>query len=191
MTAIPSIPADDAAPDMPWQERLDRATFSVGFLTGAADQAAKTDDDRADLSKHCQDLCDFIAHASRLYEESDDDSKLRDRLSDLLTRTANALKGTPAPLSRHSWHDLPEVAAAAVEDLSEIGAKSSSLSLWWAMVEAEQELAGKTLKDNDVVLHFMGSGASHIVTVKAMRDMMLAIYGPAPEAKADEEVNAP
>lgn len=33
------------------------------------------------------------------------------RLSDLLTRTANALKGPPPPLMSHSLHDLPEVAA--------------------------------------------------------------------------------
>ena len=34
----------------------------------------------------------------------------RDFLADILTRTANALKGQPAELSSHSWHDLPEVA---------------------------------------------------------------------------------
>ncbi len=34
----------------------------------------------------------------------------RDKLADILTRTANALKGQPAELSLHSWHDLPEVA---------------------------------------------------------------------------------
>jgi uncharacterized protein YuzB (UPF0349 family) len=34
----------------------------------------------------------------------------RDKLADILTRTANALKGEPAELSLHSWHDLPEVA---------------------------------------------------------------------------------
>lgn len=33
-------------------------------------------------------------------------------LADLLTRTADALKGPPPPLTSHSWHDLPEVAAA-------------------------------------------------------------------------------
>jgi hypothetical protein len=36
---------------------------------------------------------------------------LNARLSDLLNRTANALKGEPRPGSLHSWHDLPEVAA--------------------------------------------------------------------------------
>ena len=34
----------------------------------------------------------------------------RDKLSDILTRTANALKGQPEELAAHSWHDLPEVA---------------------------------------------------------------------------------
>ena len=34
----------------------------------------------------------------------------RDKLADILTRTANALKGQPAELAQHSWHDLPEVA---------------------------------------------------------------------------------
>lgn len=32
-------------------------------------------------------------------------------LADLLTRTADALKGPPPPLVSHSWHDLPQVAA--------------------------------------------------------------------------------
>lgn len=37
---------------------------------------------------------------------------LCDRLSDILTRTAAALKGPPPPLTLHDWSDLPEVAAA-------------------------------------------------------------------------------
>lgn len=45
---------------------------------------------------------------------SDECDQLRARLADLLTRTANALKGEPEPLKSHSWHDLPEVAAATV-----------------------------------------------------------------------------
>lgn len=37
------------------------------------------------------------------------------QLSDILERTANALKGEPGDLSKHSWHDLPEVAQKLVE----------------------------------------------------------------------------
>lgn len=44
--------------------------------------------------------------------EAEDET--RTRMADLLTRTANALRGEPEPLSAHSWHDLPERAAAAI-----------------------------------------------------------------------------
>lgn len=44
--------------------------------------------------------------------DAEDTQRLIDRMSDLLTRTANALKGPPEALHLHSWHDLPEVAAA-------------------------------------------------------------------------------
>ena len=43
-------------------------------------------------------------------QEIDELTAQRDFLADILTRTANALKGQPAELSSHSWHDLPEVA---------------------------------------------------------------------------------
>lgn len=46
---------------------------------------------------------------------SDECDGLRMRMAELLTRTANALKGEPEPLKSHSWHDLPEVAASTVE----------------------------------------------------------------------------
>jgi len=35
---------------------------------------------------------------------------LNTRLEDLLTATANALKGDPPPLRSHDWSDLPAVA---------------------------------------------------------------------------------
>lgn len=42
--------------------------------------------------------------------EVDEFCDLQARLGDLLAGTAAALKGAPAPLTMHSWHDLPEVA---------------------------------------------------------------------------------
>ena len=50
-----------------------------------------------------------IAH---LEAELAEEAALSDRMADILKRTANALKGEPEPLSSHSWHDLPEIAAA-------------------------------------------------------------------------------
>lgn len=46
--------------------------------------------------------------------ESDESVALRNRMADLLTRTANALKGDPEPLHSHDWSDLPDVAATRV-----------------------------------------------------------------------------
>lgn len=42
-------------------------------------------------------------------------SKLQEKLSKLLTATANALKGEPEELHVHSWHDLAEVAKCTVD----------------------------------------------------------------------------
>lgn len=39
---------------------------------------------------------------------------LRERLADLLRRTAIALRGPEPPLTQWSWHDLPDRAAAAL-----------------------------------------------------------------------------
>lgn len=47
-------------------------------------------------------------------QESADDAATMDRMADLLTRTANSLRGDPGPLRRWSWHDLPERASAAI-----------------------------------------------------------------------------
>lgn len=39
------------------------------------------------------------------------------KLSDLLTRSVNALRGNPPPLTLWSWHDLPDRIAAAMAAL--------------------------------------------------------------------------
>ena len=44
----------------------------------------------------------------------DENEALRERMADLLSRTAVALRGPEPPLTRWSWHDLPERAAAAI-----------------------------------------------------------------------------
>jgi hypothetical protein len=52
---------------------------------------------------------------------------------------------------------------------------SSPLSVWWTMVEAQQELAEKPIEDKTVILHFMGSGASTMVTAGEFRSWMDAL----------------
>ena|SRR5688572_25958158 len=48
----------------------------------------------------------------------------------------------------------------------------STFRVWWAMIEAESEINGTVLKDEDVVLGHMGIGASCQVTVGDMRAML-------------------
>jgi hypothetical protein len=46
-----------------------------------------------------------------LTPNEEEEAALRERLAELLTQTANALKGDPPPLTHHDWSDLPTVAA--------------------------------------------------------------------------------
>ena len=55
-----------------------------------------------------------IDAAVEMIESAEEDRALCDQLADILTRTANALKGAPRPRSRHSWYDLPGVAQRIV-----------------------------------------------------------------------------
>lgn len=43
------------------------------------------------------------------------------------------------------------------------------------MVNAEADLCNEPIKDDAIILHFMGSGASHQVTAKDIRNMLSEI----------------
>ena len=57
-------------------------------------------------------ILDLEAELAQLRLEEVDSANVMNTMHGILVRTANALKGEPEPLSSHSWHDLPEVAAA-------------------------------------------------------------------------------
>ena len=56
----------------------------------------------------------LITHGLEALDEIDELHDLRDRMADILSRTAIALRGPEPELTRWSWHDLPERAAAAI-----------------------------------------------------------------------------
>ncbi|RLA51622.1 MAG: hypothetical protein DRR42_09900 [Gammaproteobacteria bacterium] len=58
-----------------------------------------------------------LDNITELEAEADELHKLITRLNDLLTDTANALKGEPDELTLHGFHDLPEIAARLREAL--------------------------------------------------------------------------
>ena len=52
------------------------------------------------------------AELRRLHTDAEESEALRERLSELLINTAIALRGPEPELTRWSWHDLPDLAAA-------------------------------------------------------------------------------
>jgi hypothetical protein len=125
------------------------------------------------------ELLALRARVAELERERDADYHLAMRQGELLTGVANALKGKPRRLHSHSHADLPEVAASAAASLEALRQAVGPVALWWAMVEAQSELAGKPIPDDAPVLHFMGSGASTIVTAGELRALCQA-NSPAP-----------
>jgi len=71
------------------------------------------------LQPNPRELGMAIDAAIEMIESAEEDRALCDKLADILTRTANVLKGEPKPLHRHSWHDLPNVAQRLVAALEE------------------------------------------------------------------------
>jgi hypothetical protein len=61
-----------------------------------------------------------------------------------------------------------------LDRLREALSKVSRLILPVTMTMAQEELAGEPIPDNEVVLHFMGSGASDQVTAGMIREAMNA-----------------
>ncbi len=59
-------------------------------------------------------LAEAADEIQRLTDELREGDELRERLGDLLRRTAVALRGPEPPLTRWGWHDVPDRAAAAV-----------------------------------------------------------------------------
>lgn len=67
------------------------------------------------------DRDDFAAleqERNDLRTECEECTALNDKLAGLLRGVAVALKGEEAPLSRHSFHDLPELALAIMSAIS-------------------------------------------------------------------------
>ena len=82
----------------------------------------------------------ILAEAHRLHAEVAELDALRDKLAGILSRTAVALRGPEPPLTRWSWHDLPERAAAAIAAID-------------LMQRTAQDLAAGSAHDSDCAMH--------------------------------------
>ncbi len=73
------------------------------------------------------EIDDLKARIASVERERDECDALRERMADLLTRTTNALKGEPAELELHSWHDLPDVAVAIRSRIDALESRNAAL----------------------------------------------------------------
>ena len=73
--------------------------------------------------------------ADRLQEEVEEYDAILRRQGDLLTRTVNALRGNPPPLTSWSHHDIPELAAEKVAEVERLTAERDALAATVARVE--------------------------------------------------------
>jgi len=62
------------------------------------------------------------AEIEDLRRDLDENAALRERMADLLRRTAVSLRGPEPPLTRWGWHDLPERAAAVAAERERLAA---------------------------------------------------------------------
>ena len=98
-----------AAPTPPAQEdQLDAAAAEIARLRSES----ATQSERLDALK----------------AEKDELQALCDKLAGLLSRTAVALRGPEPPLTRWSWHDLPERAQAAIAAIDLMGRVAKNLA---------------------------------------------------------------
>jgi hypothetical protein len=95
--------------------------------------ADETDDIRCPkcgtVSHGCSDSdCPEAPAPADLAAEIDELHALNAKLGDLLTRSVNAVRGDPPPLTLWSWHDLPEriqAAMAALQGATELAAAAT------------------------------------------------------------------
>jgi len=72
-------------------------------------------------------VVELEAAEKALRAEVDEADARAGRFAELLRATADALKGPPQPLALHSWHDLPEVAAALRAEVERLRAMRDAL----------------------------------------------------------------
>lgn len=68
---------------------------------------------------YTDEIATLKAKLAALEQEANEEDALRERMSGLLTKSVNAIRGEPAELSLHSWHDLPELCNRLVEKLAD------------------------------------------------------------------------
>ena len=90
--------------------------------------------------------------ADRLQEEVEEYDAILRRQGDLLTRTVNALRGNPPPLTSWSHHDIPELAAEKVAEVERLTAERDALAQIKRHIDEVRDGTGWTVQIYGVLL---------------------------------------
>lgn len=104
----------------------------------------------AAMSALLEDIAALVVAYEEGQSEQDGVHRLIVRQSELLRRTANALKGEPASLSLHSHADLPETAARLRAEHGSAQAENERLKELNAWAYQDNDLQRERLKRNEV-----------------------------------------
>lgn len=131
-----------------------------------------------------------LAEVDRLTEEYD---AILTRQSDLLTRTVNALRGNPPPLTSWSHHDIPKLAAEKVAEVARLTAERDALiavgkrqAARLARVESLAEEWSAELDENRCPAHAFPRCDCHEGYHHAWGDLRAALSGPEADTSAQE-----
>lgn len=107
-----AIQAEEEADRM--RQALSSVLHKMTEIAGVVEQLeAERDGLRYAGAKDNEEMCQALGRVlGQMNKDAEEAGALRDRLADILTRTAAALKGPPPDDTLWSWHDLPEIAAA-------------------------------------------------------------------------------
>lgn len=109
----------------------------------------------------------MAARIAALEKDAEEAFATGQRMAQLLTGVANALRGEPAPLSAHSWHDLPERAAAAIAAINVMQKAAAALAQQQGKGE---EFMRPTRVQSDNLLLVAGAGLSAFVPDRSPDD---------------------
>jgi len=112
----------------------------VGDALTKAEADCKPADWRARARAAERDLAEARLHI-------DEADHLRERMDELLTKTAAALKGEPAELTMHDWSDLPAVAARMVTREADAIAREEAAAKMLSASEDERERLSSRVRE--------------------------------------------
>ena len=94
-------------------------------------------------------------------------------------------------ITEHAPDLIDALSAPEAQPAMTDNSSANLFTFWWSLVEADAQLLDEPIKDDAVILHFMGSGASCIVTAKDIRNVCRLLAGSDPKPQEQVQLAEP